>query len=173
MNAQAWGTGHHSHKAQTRLIFAFLSYPILPSYSNLTKTSIHTPVPLCLKKNPTQPLAGCLVRNCSFLSDFDITYFLKQGGVAKDQSQKDLLRTLQEMADSHILCEWIWHSSLGKLDSAGSSPDGKIRLCSLVIYFWILSRVPKFWYVPSKCWYVRSGYCLILGILFSSITSFV
>lgn len=158
MNAQVWGTWPHSHKAQDRLIFAFLSYRILPSYNNLTKTSIHMPVPPCLKKNPTQPLAGCLVKNCHFLSDFDITYFLKQGGVAKDQSQKDLLRTLQEMADSHILCEWIWHSSLGKLDSAGSSPDGKIRLCSLVIYFCILSRVLKLLYVPSQCQYVRPGY---------------
>lgn len=88
--------GHqNSHKAQAGLVFAFSSYSTLPSYNNLSKRPTHTPAPPCLKRNPTQLLEGCLVRNCPFLSDFDITYFLKQGGVAKDQSKKGLLRTFQ------------------------------------------------------------------------------
>lgn len=73
------------------------------------------------------------------------------------------------MSDSHILCDWTWNSSQSKLDSAGSSPDGMIRPNSLVIHFWILSRVPRYQYVPQS----DQDTGLILDILLSSLISSV
>ena len=73
------------------------------------------------------------------------------------------------MSDSHILCNWTWNSSRSKLDSAGSSPDGMIRPNSLVIHFWILSRVPSYQYVPQS----DQDTGLILDILLSSLISSV
>ena len=73
------------------------------------------------------------------------------------------------MSDSHILCDWTWNSSQSKLDSAGSSPDGMIRPNSLVIHFWILSRVPRYQYIPQS----DQDTGLILDILLSSLISSV